>query len=95
MMMHFVNGTIIFPLIYVYLLYQWLPGGPIVKGTTWGIVLWFLAQAMVMPMMGGGFFSMNMGGMMAVAGSLIGHVLYGSILGAISGAPEVARAAAR
>ena len=35
MMMHFVNGTIIFPLIYTYLLYAWLPGSPTVKGTAW------------------------------------------------------------
>ena len=96
MMMHFVNGTIIFPLIYAYLLYRWLPGGPVVKGTTWGIVLWFLAQAIVMPMMGGGgFLNMNMGRMMAVVGSLIGHLLYGSILGAIGGAPEVEPVPAR
>jgi hypothetical protein len=94
MMMHFVNGTVIFPLIYVYLLYAWLPGGPMVKGTTWGVILWLLAQAMVMPMMGGGFFSMAMGGMMAAVGSLIGHVLYGGILGAIAGAPETVRRAA-
>lgn len=40
-------------------------------------------------MMGGGFFSMAMGGMMAVMGSLIGHLLYGSILGAIAGGPEL------
>jgi hypothetical protein len=65
-----------------------------VKGTTWGIVLWFLAQTVVMPMMGGGFFSMAMGGMMAVMGSLIGHLLYGSILGAIAGGPEVVPARA-
>lgn len=89
MMMHFVNGTIIFPLIYAYLLYQWLPGGPAMKGTTWGIVLWLLAQAVVMPMMGGGFFSAAMGGMMAVVGSLVGHLLYGSILGVIAGGPEM------
>ena len=88
MMMHFVNGTIIFPLIYTYLLYAWLPGSPTVKGTAWGVILWVLAQVVVMPMMGGGFFSMAMGGMMAAVGSLIGHLLYGSILGAIAGAPE-------
>src|SRR5712692_11697701 len=58
MMMHLVNGTIIFPMIYAYLIYQWLPGGSTLKGTTWGIVLWVLAQAVVMPMMGGGLFSM-------------------------------------
>jgi hypothetical protein len=89
MMMHFVNGTVIFPLIYAYLLYQWLPGGQTVKGTMWGIVLWLLAQAIVMPMMGGGFFSVAMGGMMAAIGSLIGHLFYGSILGAVAG-PSVA-----
>jgi hypothetical protein len=38
-----------------------------------------------MPMMGGGFFSVNAGGMMAVIGSLIGHILYGAILGATTG----------
>ena len=88
MMMHFVNGTVVFPLIYAYLLYQRLPGGPTVKGATWGAVLWLLAQVMVMPMMGGGFFSAALGGMMAAVGSLIGHLLYGGLLGVIAGAPE-------
>jgi uncharacterized membrane protein YagU involved in acid resistance len=94
MMMHFVNGTVIFPLIYVYVLYAWLPGSPLVKGILWGVILWFLAQAVVMPMMGGGFFSSAMGGMMAVMGSLMGHLLYGGLLGAIGGAPELRPAAA-
>jgi hypothetical protein len=55
-------------------------------------VLSLLAQVIVMPMMGGGFFSSAMGGMTAVIGSLMGHLLYGSVLGAIAGAPQ-ARAA--
>ena len=93
MMVHFVNGTIIFPLIYAHALYQWLPGTPAVRGATLGVALWLLAQVMVMPMMGGGFFSTAMGGMSAAMGSLIGHVLYGGTLGAIAGAPEVTRAA--
>ena len=88
MTMHFVNGSLIFPAIYVYLLYGLLPGSPAVKGTTWGVALWLMAQVIVMPMMGGGFFSSAMGGMTAVVGSLVGHVLYGSLLGAIAGAPE-------
>ncbi|MBA3884248.1 MAG: hypothetical protein H0X67_00780 [Acidobacteria bacterium] len=85
MMMHFVLGTVVFPLIYVLVLYAWLPGSPVVKGAVWGVILWLLAQVVVMPMMGAGFFSMAMGGMMAAGGSLIGHVLYGAILGAIAG----------
>jgi uncharacterized membrane protein YagU involved in acid resistance len=85
MTMHFINGTIIFPLIYVFLLYRILPDQAWTKGVYWGLILWFLAQAAVMPMMGGGFFSANMGGMKAVIGSLLGHVVYGGLLGWIAG----------
>jgi hypothetical protein len=36
-----------------------------------------------MPMMGHSFFSANVGGAMAVIGSLIGHVVYGALRGSI------------
>ena len=85
MLMHLINGTIIFPLIYALALYKQLPGSPALRGTTWGVILWLLAQVVVMPMMGGGLFSAAMGGMMAAAGSLVGHALYGVLLGAIAG----------
>jgi uncharacterized membrane protein YagU involved in acid resistance len=88
MMMHFVNGSLIFPAIYVYALNAHLPGSPVIRGTIWGLVLWFVAQTVVMPMMGGGLFSSAMGGMMAAMGSLIGHILYGSLLGIVASAPE-------
>jgi hypothetical protein len=88
MMMHVVNGSLIFPAIYVYALYVHLPGLPAIRGTIWGLVLWFVAQTVVMPMMGAGLFSSAMGGMMAAMGSLIGHILYGSLLGIIASAPE-------
>ena len=85
MMAHFVHGTLIFPLIYAFVLYRFLPGAPRLKGVLWGLILWLLAQVMVMPMMGGGFFSSNRGGMMAAAGSLMGHLIYGVALGGIAG----------
>ena len=88
MMMHFVNGSVIFPAIYAYALYAHLPGSPAVRGTIWGVALWLVAQTVVMPMMGAGLFSSAMGGMMAAMGSLIGHLLYGSLLGIIASAPE-------
>ena len=84
----FANGSMIFPAIYVYALYAHLPGAPAVRGTAWGLVLWLVAQTVVMPMMGAGLFSSAMGGGMAAMGSLIGHVLYGSLLGNIASAPE-------
>jgi hypothetical protein len=93
MVMHFINGTIIFPLIYAYLLYHFLPDGPAVKGITWGVILWLLAQLIVMPMIGAGVFSSKMGGGKAAMGSLIGHTVYGALLGWIGGPQEAGFAA--
>lgn len=85
---HWMNGVVIFPLIYAFLVYKLLPGSPVVRGAIWGMVLWLIAQTMVMPMMGAGFFSSGAGGMMAVVASLMGHILYGGVLGKIAGSPE-------
>ena len=90
--MHFLNGAVIFPLIYVYLLYRWLPGAPWQKGLLWGVILWLGVETVMMPMMGAGVFSMEMGGMKSVTAALIGHLVYGAILGAIAGAPAAAKA---
>lgn len=94
LVVHFINGSIVFPLIYAFMLYGVLPGGPVLKGITWGVILWALAQTIVMPIMGGGFFSANAGGMMAAMGSLVGHLVYGAALGAIAGGGETVAAAA-
>jgi len=84
-MMHFVNGVVIFPLVYAYLLFSRFPGAPAVKGITWGVVLWVMAQLVVMPIMGAGLFGLKMGGIISAFGSLIGHVVYGALLGWIGG----------
>ena len=89
---HFLNGTVMFPLLYVYLLYRWLPGAPWQKGLLWGVILWLGVETVMMPMMGGGIFSMEMGGMKAVMAAFIGHLVYGAVLGAVAGAPAVAKA---
>ncbi len=88
LMMHVANGVLIFPASYAFAVYNRLPGSPAIRGTAWGVALWLVAQVMVMPMMGGGLFSSSMGGVMAAMGSLVGHVLYGSLLGVIASAPE-------
>ena len=90
-LMHFLNGTLIFPLIYVYLLYRRLPGAPWQKGLLWGVILWLGLEIVMMPMMGGGMFGTEMGGMKPVMAALIGHLTYGAIFGAITGAPAVAK----
>lgn len=88
LVMHVFNGAVIFPSIYAYILYRALPGAPLFRGTLWGFVLWLLAQAMVMPMTGAGFFSVHMGGAMAAIASLVGHLTYGALLGAFAGKAE-------
>lgn len=88
MMLHFINGTIIFPLIFFFLLFRILPGAPWLKGVTWGLIL--LAQLMVMPMMGMGIFSGNAPNAMMSMGSLMRHIIYGAILGGVAnGATEL------
>lgn len=81
MLVHILNGAVIFPAVFVFLLYRLLPGPPIVKGIGFGLVLWLTSQAVVMPIMGAGFFSAHIGGLKAVVASLLGHVVYGSLLG--------------
>jgi hypothetical protein len=88
--MHFINGSLIFPLTYVLVLFRYLKGGPVIRGITWGVVLWLMAQLLVMPMIGAGVFSSRMGGMMAVAASLTAHIVYGALLGRVSGAAPAA-----
>jgi uncharacterized membrane protein YagU involved in acid resistance len=62
-----------------------LPGPPAVRGAIYGLAPWLVAMVMVMPMMGMPAF----GGAAAIAmGSLIGHLVYGAVVGAIYGRPE-------
>lgn len=85
MVIHVANGVVIFPLVYALLLYRILPGGPWLKGATWGFVLWLIAESVVVPIAGGGFFHAAMGGAMTAAASLMGHLVYGALLGGIAG----------
>lgn len=86
MVLHFVNGSVIFSLLYGYAVYGWLRGDTWLRGTIWGFALWLLAQVMVMPIMGMGMFSANTPAPAPmVLGSLIGHLVYGAILGQLAG----------
>jgi len=77
MLVHILNGAIIFPLAFVFLFYRLLPGSPATKGVVFGVVLWLASQLLVMPIMGAGLFSAHVGGIRAAAVLLFGHVVYG------------------
>jgi hypothetical protein len=88
---HFLLGTLLFPLLYAYFVYGLLPGQPWVRGVIWGGVLWLVNMGMVMPMMGKGFFASGTPQPVpTVVEALIGHLIYGAILGAIAG-PQAER----
>jgi uncharacterized protein DUF6789 len=83
---HVVIGALVLPAAYGLFVYRTLTGSPAVRGMTWGLVLWILSQAIVVPILGGGFFSSHAGDVMSVMDSLIGHLVYGLVLGVGSGA---------
>jgi len=82
---HIMMGVVVFPLAYALVVYGFLPGSQLVRGLIFGVILWAMAVVLVMPMAGAGFLMANIGGMMAVMASLIGHLVYGGLLGAIAG----------
>ncbi len=96
LMIHLMMGTVLFPAIYHFLL-QPVSGSGSGRGLLFGLLLWATANLMVMPMMGRihpmvkngmmpapGFLMLNLG-VMAPIGSLIGHLLYGVVLGKLAG----------
>ena len=93
MIMHFIIGGVLFSLVYAWMLEPRLPGGAAVRGLIYGFVVWIVAGLM-MPVVGmmhplikaggmhsPGLFMIGMGGMLAAIGSLMGHLLYGLVLG--------------
>ena len=87
--MHFVIGTVL-AVVYVAVFNGRLPGGPPVSGAVFGLLVFLLAQVAVMPMMGGAVFSG--GDIPMIMGSLLGHLVYGGVVGGMVGAPAAAEA---
>jgi len=82
---HFMIG-IVLALIYVYVFSSKLLGNGIVRGVIFSLIPWFVQQIMVFPMMGAGLFASNTPApMLTVMGSLMGHLVYGAVLGGVYG----------
>ena len=79
--MHFVIGIVLSGF-HILKFKSILPGNNIIRGMLFSLIPFFMAQLVVMPMMGAGVFSSNTPapGMM-VMGSLFGHLVYGAVLG--------------
>jgi uncharacterized membrane protein YagU involved in acid resistance len=82
---HLVVG-ILLALAYASFLAERLPGPPAGRGAIYGIMVFILAQIAFMPLVGAGFFSG--GDIQLLIGSLLGHIVYGMVVGWIYGFPE-------
>jgi uncharacterized membrane protein YagU involved in acid resistance len=80
---HLMIGSIL-ALLYRLLAADRLPGIPAMRGAVYSLAPWLMAQVVVMPMMGMPLFS---GSMAMAMGSLIGHLVYGVVIGAMIGDP--------
>lgn len=77
---HFTVGSIL-AIIYATVAPR-LFGAPWVRGAAYGIAPWLMAQLVVMPMMGMPVFS---GSTALALGSLVGHLVYGAVIGGVYG----------
>ncbi len=92
---HFMIGTVL-AVIYAAVFAARLPGSALMKGMLFGLIPWFMAQVVVNPMMGAGVFAVNTPAPAAmVMGSLIGHLVYGAVLGGVYGRRSVESLAVR
>ena len=83
MLVHFMFGVVVLPAVFAMVLWDKLPGGSgMMKGLVFGMALWVISQLVVMPMAGAVLFSANHPEqMMALVASLMGHAVYGMVLG--------------
>lgn len=88
---HLMIGVVL-AMIYAVVAGPRLPGPPVARGALFSLAPWLMAQIVVMPMMGMGLFSSSA---TMATGSLIGHVVYGAVLGATVGVPPEASADGR
>jgi uncharacterized membrane protein YagU involved in acid resistance len=84
---HFVVGMVL-ALVYAAVFDRRLPGTALTRGMLYGVLVFVVAQLVFMPLVGGGVFSR--GDMELLAGSLLGHLVYGGLTGWIYSGSGVA-----
>ncbi|HET9000930.1 MAG TPA: DUF6789 family protein [bacterium] len=93
---HLMMGTILWAAVYAYIVEPSLGGAPWVRGLTYGFLLAIFVLIIGFPVVGAmfpsftpkpGFLGMGLGGAMGTMGVIIGHLVYGLVLGAIYGQP--------
>ena len=70
---------IVLAMVYAGWIEKWLPGTPFVRGLLFGCLVFVLAQIVFAPLTGSGFFSG--GDIQLLLGGLLGHLVYGGVVG--------------
>jgi uncharacterized membrane protein YagU involved in acid resistance len=80
---HFMIGTIL-ALVYAYVFESRFPGSGVLRGALFGLLPWLISQIVVYPIMGEGLFALDTPApVLMVFGSLMGHLIYGGVVGGI------------
>lgn len=82
--MHFIIGSIMWGIAFA-LTSRLFPGPFWVKGMLFAVVPWLIMMVAMMPLAGAGFFGMQLG-MAAPLMTLMLHLVFGAVLGAVYGA---------
>jgi uncharacterized membrane protein YagU involved in acid resistance len=85
--LHFILGTFVWGIAYAFLVPH-LPGSAAIKGMIFGALAWVLMMVVFLPLVGQGFFGLDLGqgpvpAVMALA--LVLHLSYGLVLGLVYG----------
>jgi len=82
---HFMIG-IVLALTYGFAFARKIPDTTWTRGAIFSLIPWIMAQVLINPMMGAGFFATHTTEpMMIVMGSLLGHLVFGIVIGLIYG----------
>ena len=81
-LLHLVVGVAL-ALVYASFFAARLPGSQVARGALFGAMVFVIAQLFFMPFVGAGIFSR--GDLQLLTGSLIGHLVYGAVVGWIYG----------
>jgi len=81
---HFIGGTVLYGLTYVYLFAGLGPDAHWLSGAALGAAGWLMAMLVMMPMAGNGVFGMKLGVMVPVM-ALMMHIVFGAIIGFVYG----------
>jgi len=100
---HLMMGTILWASVYAYFVEPRLGGAAWVRGLTYGFLLAAFVLIIGFPLVGAmfssltpkpGFLGIGMGGAMGTTGVVVGHLVYGLVLGAVYGQPASERQSA-